>query len=101
MTYPYWTTIEKIRQNYSRLRALLDGRYRSSRNASTGGTSLLSVGVPVVLLHGVGGSGGYTDEIITFGLLGGLVVGLVFLSFRGARNKKKKGRPRNRRGRNR
>ncbi len=56
---------------------------------------------PGLLLHGVGGGGGYTDEIITFGLLGGLVVGLTLLSFLGARNKKGKGRSRNRRGRRR
>jgi len=57
--------------------------------------------IPAILLHGVGGGGGYLDEIITFGLLGGLVVGLTFLSFRGARNKNKKKRPGNRRGKRR
>ncbi len=97
----YRTPIDGLCLVYSRARALLNGIHRSQRDASAGGTSLLSVGVPVVLLHGVGGGGGYTDEIITFGLLGGLVVGLTFLSFRGARNKNKKNRRRNRRGRNR
>lgn len=48
--------------------------------------------IPSILLHGVGGGAGYTDEIITFGLLGGLVVGLTLLSFRGARNKNRKKR---------
>ncbi len=62
--------------------------------------SVLSVGVPAILLHGADGSGGYTDEIITFGLLGGLVVGITLLAFRGARNKKKNG-PGNRRRRRR
>ena len=57
--------------------------------------------IPAILLHGVGGGGGYWDEIITFGLLGGLVVGLTFLSFRGARNKNKKKRAGNRRGKRR
>jgi hypothetical protein len=57
--------------------------------------------IPSILLHGVGGGAGYTDEIITFGLLGGLVVGLTLLSFRGARNKNRKKRPGNRRGRRR
>lgn len=97
----YRTPIEEMRADYPRKRALVEGRPRPPHDPTTGSTNLLSVGVPVVLLHGVGGSGGYTDEIITFGLLGGLVVGLTFLSFRGARNKKKKGRSRNRRGRNR
>lgn len=63
-------------------------------------TPMFSAGVPVILLHGVGGSEGYTDEIITFGLLGGLVVGLTLLAFRGARTKNKR-RPRARRGRRR
>lgn len=61
----------------------------------------LSVGVPAILLHGADGSGGYTDEIITFGLLGGLVVGITLLAFRGARNKKKMTGPGNRRRRRR
>ncbi|MDA1256401.1 MAG: hypothetical protein O3C10_00940 [Chloroflexi bacterium] len=54
------------------------------------GMRLLSAGVPAILLHGAGGVGGWVDELITFGLLGGLVIGLVLLSFRGARNKNKR-----------
>jgi len=97
----YRTPIKGLRSRFYRIRLLLDGRYGPSGHGSPGGISAFSLGVPVVLLHGVDGSGGYRDEIITFGLLGGLVLGLVFLSFRGARNKKKKSRARNRRGRNR
>jgi hypothetical protein len=56
--------------------------------------------IPTTLLHGASGAGGYTDEIITFGLLGGLVVGLTLLAMRSARNKNKTP-PRTRRGRRR
>lgn len=66
---------------------------RPARRGSPHGMGVLSAGVPVILLHGVGGGGGFLDEIITFGLLGGLVVGLVLLSLRGARNKKKTRNP--------
>lgn len=78
----------------------LSGAPLSARGSSPHEMGVLSAGVPVILLHGVSGGSGYLDEIITFGLLAGLVVGLVLLSFRGARNKNK-GKARNRRGRRR
>jgi len=60
----------------------------------------MSNGIPVILLHGEGGGGGYIDEIITFGLLGALVVALTLLAMRRARNKNKQ-QPRTHRGRRR
>ncbi|HIF11807.1 MAG TPA: hypothetical protein EYQ82_02065 [Dehalococcoidia bacterium] len=86
----YHAPIKPMRIASATAWGLLNRRHRSL-NKGHGGTSLLSVGVPGVLLHG---AGGYTDEIITFGLLVGLVVGLTFLSFRGARNKKNRDRSR-------
>lgn len=44
-------------------------------------------GIPALLLHGVSSDGGIRDEIITFGLLASLVVGLAILAFRRGRNK--------------
>ena len=66
----YRTPIKGLRSRFYRIRLLLDGRYGPSGHGSPGGISAFSLGVPVVLLHGVDGSGGYRDEIITFGLLG-------------------------------
>ena len=62
---------------------------RSERDGPVHGTSVFSVGAPAILLHGVGGGGGFLDEIAAFGLLGLLIAGLVFLSFGGARDQKK------------
>ena len=72
---------------------------RLERDSPVHGTSVFSVGAPAILLHGVGGGGGFLDEIAAFGLLGLLIAGLVFLSFRGARkkNKNKTGSRRSRR----
>ncbi|MCH7642281.1 MAG: hypothetical protein IIC30_03280 [Chloroflexi bacterium] len=72
---------------------------RSERDGPVHGTSVFSVGAPAILLHGVGGGGGFLDEIAAFGLLGLLIGGLVFLSFRGARNKNKDKPGSRRRGR--
>jgi len=59
---------------------------------------VMSNGIPGILLHGGGGE--YTDEIITFGLLGALVVALTLLAMWRARNKNKQ-QPRTHRGRRR
>jgi hypothetical protein len=42
------------------------------------------------LAHTIGGSGGFLDEIISFGLIGAIVAGLLFLSYLGKKNKKKR-----------
>lgn len=84
----------------SHKRGFVDKKYRSHQATLRRETHLLSIGTPMPLLHGLTG-GGYLDEIITLGLLAGLVIGLTFLSFRGTRNKNKKIRRRNKRGRKR
>ena len=51
---------------------------RSERDSPVYGTSVFSVGAPAILLHGVGGGGGFLDEIAAFGLLGLLIAGGCF-----------------------
>ncbi|MFW6174408.1 MAG: hypothetical protein ACOC5K_01385 [Chloroflexota bacterium] len=53
---------------------------------------------PPIVLHVVGG-GGWWDEIITLGILGGLVASLVVLSFMSTRTKKGRARRSRRKGR--
>ena len=84
----------------SHKRGFVEKKHRSHQTSLKRETHLLSIGTPIPLLHGLTG-GGYLDEIITLGLLAGLVIGLTFLSFRGTRNKNKKIRRRNKQGRKR
>ena len=58
----------------------------------------MSTGIPSFFLHGASGGEGYTDEIITFELLVGLVIGMALLVMWRARKNKNSKKPRNRRG---
>ncbi len=60
-----------------------------------GGGAMLSVGVlPSVLLHGAGVAG--FDELAIFGGIGVIILGLIYLSWRSGRKRKRAGGTRRR-----
>jgi Na+/melibiose symporter-like transporter len=63
---------------------------RDSLSRLGGLQSTLLSGLPAPLLHGVSGSSGFWDEIVSFGLMGAVVVVLGLFTFFGRRRRGKR-----------